>query len=59
VDCRGAREVLDAFLEESAVEYDILLDPAMVSMDVLGVLGLPATRYRDSFLLNNTKRAFG
>lgn len=47
VDDRGAREVLDAFLEESGVEYDILLDPAMVSMDILGVLGLPAT-----FLVN-------
>lgn len=43
VDDMGARESLVAFLGESGVEYEILLDPTMASMDRLGVLGLPAT----------------
>jgi cytochrome c biogenesis protein CcmG/thiol:disulfide interchange protein DsbE len=43
VDDRGARDQVLAFLEESGVRYDVLLDPAMTSMDQLGVLGLPAT----------------
>jgi peroxiredoxin len=43
VDNAGARELLEAFLVEAGVDYDILLDPAMTSMDELGVLGLPAT----------------
>lgn len=43
VDNAGARDLLEAFLVEAGVDYDILLDPAMVSMDQLGVLGLPAT----------------
>ena len=48
VDDPGARDLLEAFLEESGVDYDILLDPSMVSMDRLGVLGLPATFLVDS-----------
>jgi cytochrome c biogenesis protein CcmG/thiol:disulfide interchange protein DsbE len=43
VDNTGARASLDAFLREADVTYDILLDPAMRSMDLFGVLGLPAT----------------
>lgn len=43
VDNAGARDLLEAFLVEAGVDYDILLDPGMVSMDELGVLGLPAT----------------
>lgn len=43
VDGSGARDLLERFLEEAGVRYDILLDPAMVSMDELGILGLPAT----------------
>jgi cytochrome c biogenesis protein CcmG/thiol:disulfide interchange protein DsbE len=43
VDNAGARDLLEAFLVEAGVEYDILLDPGMGSMDELGVLGLPAT----------------
>ncbi|MEJ2540107.1 MAG: TlpA disulfide reductase family protein [Gemmatimonadota bacterium] len=43
VDNAGARELLEAFLTEAGVEYDILLDPTMTSMDELGVLGLPAS----------------
>lgn len=43
VDDPGARRQLDEFLVESGVTYDILLDPAMESMDMLGVMGLPAT----------------
>ena len=43
VDNAGARDLLEGFLEEAGVRYDILLDPAMSSMDRLGVLGLPAT----------------
>jgi DsbE subfamily thiol:disulfide oxidoreductase len=43
VDDRSARGLVAEFLEESGVRYDILLDPAMNSMDQLGVLGLPAT----------------
>lgn len=43
VDDRRARDAVEAFLDESGVDYDILLDPRMSSMDRLGVLGLPAT----------------
>lgn len=43
VDNAGARDLLEAFLAEAGVDYDILLDPGMGSMDQLGVLGLPAT----------------
>ena len=43
VDNTGARASLEAFLREAGVTYDILLDPAMRSMDLFGVLGLPAT----------------
>ncbi|HSG50050.1 MAG TPA: TlpA disulfide reductase family protein [Longimicrobiales bacterium] len=48
VDDSGARRQLDQFLAESGVEYDILLDPDMDSMDLLGVLGLPATLLVDA-----------
>ena len=43
VDDSGARTMVDGFLEESGVVYDILLDPSQVSMDRLGILGLPST----------------
>lgn len=43
VDGTGARDLLEQFLEEAGVEYDILLDPSMITMDQLGILGLPAT----------------
>ena len=43
LDDRGAWDLVREFLGESGVSYDILLDPAMTSMDQLGVLGLPAT----------------
>ena len=43
VDSRGAREDVDAFVEEFGVTYRILHDPAMASMDIFEVLGLPAT----------------
>lgn len=43
VDDTGARPSLEAFLRESGVTYDILLDPDMITMDLFGVLGLPAT----------------
>jgi cytochrome c biogenesis protein CcmG/thiol:disulfide interchange protein DsbE len=43
VDNAGARDLLEAFLVEAGIDYDILLDPGMTSMDQLGVLGLPAT----------------
>lgn len=43
VDDGSAQPQVEAFLEEIGAGYDQLLDPAMVSMDRLGVLGLPAT----------------
>lgn len=43
VDDRGARRQLDEFVAEAGVRYDILLDPEMESMDLLGVMGLPVT----------------
>lgn len=43
VDNAGARSLVEGFLEDSGVEYEILLDPGMGSMDRLGVLGLPAS----------------
>jgi cytochrome c biogenesis protein CcmG/thiol:disulfide interchange protein DsbE len=43
VDNAGARDLLEDFLVEAGVDYDILLDPGMASMDELGVIGLPAT----------------
>lgn len=43
VDDTGARPALESFLAESGVSYDILLDPEMRTMDLFGVLGLPAT----------------
>ncbi len=43
VDNAGARDLVEGFLEASGVEYEILLDPGMASMDRLEVLGLPAT----------------
>lgn len=48
VDDVGARRQLDEFLAESGVAYDILLDPGMESMDLLGVFGLPATLLVDA-----------
>jgi len=43
VDSRGARKDVEGFVEEFGVTYRILHDPAMLSMDVFEVLGLPAT----------------
>ena len=43
VDGTSARDLLEQFLEEAGVEYEILLDPSMVTMDQLGLIGLPAT----------------
>ena len=43
VDDAGARPLLEDFLTEVDISYDILLDPEMVTMDRLGILGLPAT----------------
>ena len=43
VDNAGARDLVEGFLQEAGVEYEILLDPGMGSMDRLGVLGLPAS----------------
>ena len=57
VDDPGARDILEDFLVEAGVEYDILLDPAMVSMDELGVLGLPATFLVDATGVVTTVRA--
>lgn len=48
VDDPGARPALEAFLGQVGVDYDILLDPGMGSMDRLGVLGLPATFLADT-----------
>lgn len=47
VDAAQARTAVDAFLEESGVEYLQLLDPSSKSMDLYGVIGLPV-----SFLLD-------
>lgn len=43
VDDRGSRAAVERFVEEFGVTYTILHDPSMTSMDVFGVIGLPAT----------------
>lgn len=43
VDNRSARESVDFFLSEAGAEYRQMLDPQMASMDLFGVIGLPAT----------------
>lgn len=43
VDNRGALDQARDFLDEAGVTYIQLHDPAMRSMDLLSVLGLPAT----------------
>lgn len=43
VDNRSARESVDYFLNEAGAEYRQMLDPQMGSMDLFGVIGLPAT----------------
>ncbi|MDT8341150.1 MAG: TlpA disulfide reductase family protein [Longimicrobiales bacterium] len=48
VDDPGARDLLEDFVASVDVTYDILLDPAMRSMDILGVMGLPATLLVDA-----------
>ena len=43
LDSRGAKEDVDFFVEEFGVTYQILHDPAMLSMDIFDLFGLPAT----------------
>ena len=43
VDSPGALDLVEDFLGEMGVEYDILLDPDMVSTDVFAAIGLPAS----------------
>ncbi len=43
VDSPGALDQVKDFLGEMGVEYDILLDPDMVSTDVFAAIGLPAS----------------
>jgi peroxiredoxin len=43
VDAFGARKDVEGFMTEFGVTYQILHDPAMRSMDVFWVAGLPAT----------------
>jgi peroxiredoxin len=43
VDAFGARRDVESFMTEFGVTYQILHDPAMRSMDVFWVAGLPAT----------------
>ena len=47
VDSNSSLPAVKRFLEEMAVTYDILLDPDMISTNVFGAIGLPA-----SFLLD-------
>ena len=47
VDNRSARESVDYFLNEAGARYRQMFDPGMGSMDLFGVIGLPAT-----FLVN-------
>jgi len=43
LDSPGARERVDAFVEEFGVTYTVLYDPQMRAMDLYRVLGLPGT----------------
>ena len=43
VDSPSALDLVNDFLEEMGVTYDILLDPDMVSTDVFVAIGLPAS----------------
>jgi peroxiredoxin len=43
VDSPSAYDLVDEFLEEMGVTYDILLDPEMVSTDVFLPIGYPAS----------------
>jgi cytochrome c-type biogenesis protein len=43
VDAFGARRDVQDFMKEFGVTYQILHDPAMRSMDVFAVIGLPAS----------------
>ncbi len=43
VDNRSARESVDFFLNEAGAKYRQMFDPGMASMDMFGVIGLPAT----------------
>jgi peroxiredoxin len=43
MDTPSATGAVEAFLEESGITYDILLDPNMAAMDVVAAMGLPVT----------------
>lgn len=48
VDSESARSDVEEFVREMGVTYDILLDPAMESMNRYFVIGLPATYLVDA-----------
>ena len=43
VDSPSALDMVNEFLEEMGVTYDILLDPEMVSTDAFAPIGYPAS----------------
>lgn len=43
VDSPGSRDIIESFLDENGVTYDIGLDPSMASTDIFSVVGLPAS----------------
>lgn len=43
VDSRASLPAVERFLREKGVTYDALLDPEMVSTNVFGAIGLPAS----------------
>jgi cytochrome c biogenesis protein CcmG/thiol:disulfide interchange protein DsbE len=43
VDSPGSRDIIESFLGENGVTYDIGLDPSMASTDIFSVVGLPAS----------------